>query len=77
MYTIFKSTTYFQLQDIAIPNDTPQDLIDVIFTPGLVNISNGINEALMDAEAPKTEDFFCMPCFHKAYSTWKIQNGFN
>ena len=23
----------------------------------------------------KTEEFFCMPCFHKAYSNWKIQNG--
>ena len=23
----------------------------------------------------KTEEFFCMPCFHKAYSNWKIKNG--
>ena len=36
------------------------------------------NESLtMSGEDVKIEDFFCMSCFHKSYTKWKIQNGIN
>ena len=31
----------------------------------------------MSGEDMKIEDFFCMSCFHKSYTKWKIQNGIN
>lgn len=75
--------------NIDIPKDTPADLMDVIFTPGLeyfektatelpppkANNEDASRNDMMMAAQPK--EFFCMACFHRSYTEWKRQNGIN
>ena len=66
-------------EDIDLPQYAPEDLIDVIFTPGLkllVQDAADTKHATDEFNSRLTaNDFFCMPCFHKAYTEWKKANG--
>ena len=66
--------------DIDLPPEAPQDLIDVIFTPGIEFFSvqdpdESVKVAYENTQHQSNTDFFCMPCFHKAYTQWKCENG--
>ena len=77
---------HMKREDIDLPLFAPKDLIDVLFTPNpeaLVAIqqsSANLNlpipsEGEFPNEQSFSQDFFCMPCFHKAYTAWKLANG--
>lgn len=72
---------HLERYDIAVPTDAPEDLVNVIFSPGIFGFESEESEDIVVVAAEETgyeattEDFFCMPCFHKAYTEWKSKNG--
>ena len=59
--------------EVELPDYSPNDLIDIIFTPGLDFLQSPPRETpLMDLE---TSDRSFFSCFHRAYTQWKQQNG--
>ena len=56
---------------IELPEYAPDDLIDIIFTPGLDYLQTFTRESV-DLAASDSSFF---SCFHRAYTQWKQQNG--
>ena len=56
---------------IELPEYAPNDLIDIIFTPGLDYLQTFTRESV-DLESSESSFF---ACFHRAYTQWKEQNG--
>lgn len=56
---------------IELPDYAPNDLIDIIFTPGLDYLQT-VPRASLDLGASDSSFF---SYFHRAYSQWKEENG--
>ena len=75
--------------DIKLPQNAPKDLVEVIFTPIFDDyLEDHLEEhdhsqpevSKKSLETPdkfsgNSGDFFCMPCFHEAYTKWKRENN--
>lgn len=67
--------------DIDLPTEAPNDLIEVIFTPGIQFVTDESDVKQLDNEEKQKDgnqnsmNFFCMSCFHEAYTKWKSENG--
>ena len=63
--------------DIELPDFAPQDLVDVIFTPGLDYFRHSTlsaNPIVTEASSQATEYSAFFSCFHRAYTKWKLEN---
>ena len=58
--------------DIEVPDFAPQDLIDIIFTPGIDFFHSPAPVPTTNEGSLSESDFFS--CFHRAYSQWKLAN---
>ena len=71
--------------DIRLPQNAPKDLIEVIFTPIFddyleehPHFQPEVSKKSLetpDKGSGNSGDFFCMPCFHEAYTKWKRENN--
>ena len=71
--------------DIKLPQNAPKDLIEVIFTPIFddyleehPHFQPEVSKKSLetpDKGSGNSGDFFCMPCFHEAYTKWKRENN--
>ena len=68
--------------EMNLPEEAPGDLIDVIFTPEFgIFLEDHPEPIQMDKKPVKMHDedfsgdFFCMSCFHEAYTKWKRENN--
>ncbi len=64
--------------NLKLPSDAPADLVDLIFSPEMGRLQAVANQNVGDSSADHFDNgnlpnFFCMSCFHKAYTTWKEQ----